>query len=182
MRATRWSIRQLSTWTTGLVLTSLVLATAPAPAMADAKGFDDPVGDSTFVDISHVRVVHRDSVIVHVRSAVPLRAGQLFAFWIDAGHGRRPDYYVAFNPNTDVGLDLVRVRSFEDRRSRLVQCPGMRLRADINVADKPVSIRIPRRCLKNPGRVRVAVQFKDESMGTVDWAVARRTFGPWVKR
>jgi hypothetical protein len=77
---------------------------------------------------------------------------------------------------------LVRVRSFADRRSGFVQCPGLRLRADINFADKPVSIRIPRRCLKNPGSVRVAVQFKDESMGTVDWAVDRRTFGPSVKR
>ena len=57
----------------------------------------------------------------------------------------------------------------------------MRLRADIFTA-KPVSIRIPRRCLTNPGRVRVAVQFKDESMSTVDWAVDHRTFAPWVKR
>jgi hypothetical protein len=176
MLATRWSIRQLSVLTLGLVV-----ALAPAPALADTKVFDDPVGDSTFVDISRVRVVHRDSVIVRVRSAVPLRAGQLFAFWIDAGDGRRPDYYVDFNPNTGFDEVLRRVSFFGDRRSRFVQCPGLLLRADITV-DKPVSIRIPRRCLKNPGSVRVAVQFKDESMGTVDWAVDRRTFGPWVKR
>ena len=166
---------------TGHVHFGLVLAMAPAPAMADTKVFDDPVGDSTFVDISRVRVVHRDSVIVRVRSAVPLTAGQLFAFWIDAGHGPRPDYYVDFRPNTGFDEVLRRVRFFGDRRSRFVQCPGLRLRADINT-DKPVSIRIPRRCLKNPGSVRVAVQFKDESMSTVDWAVDRRTFGPWVKR
>ena len=174
--ATRWSIRHLSTWTLGLVL-----AMPLAPAMADTKVFDDPVGDSTFVDISRVRVVHRDSVIVRVRSAVPLTAGQVFAFWIDAGHGRRPDYYVDVRANTGFDEVLRRVRYFGDPRSLFVQCPGMRLRADINT-DKPVSIRIPRRCLKNPGSVRVAVQFKDESMGTVDWAVDRRTFGPWVKR
>lgn len=141
MLATRWSIRHLSTWTLGLVL-----AMAPAPAMADTKVFDDPVGDSIFVDISRVRVVHRDSVIVRVRSAVPLTAGQVFAFWIDAGHGRRPDYYVDFQANTGFDEVLRRVRFFGDRRSRFVQCPGMRLRADIHT-DKPVSIRIPRRCL-----------------------------------
>jgi hypothetical protein len=163
-------------WTLGLVL-----AMAPAPAMADTKVFDDPVGDSTFVDISQVRVVHRDSVTVRVRSTVPLTTGQLYAFWIDAGHGRRPDYHVSFRANTGFDEVLGLVRSFGDRRSRFVQCPGMRARADI-FSDKPVSIRIPRRCLKNPGRVRVAVQFKDESMDTVDWAVDRRTFGPWVKR
>jgi hypothetical protein len=176
MLAMRWSIRHLSTWTLGLVV-----AMAPAPAMADTKVFDDPVGDSTFVDISRVRVVHRDSVIVRVRSAVPLTTDQVFAFWIDAGHGPRPDYYVDFRANTGFDEVLRRVRFFGDRRSRFVQCPGLRLRADI-LTDKPVSIRIPRRCMKNPGSVRVAVQFKDESKNTVDWAVDHRTFGPWVKR
>ena len=127
MLATRWSIRQLATLTVGLVL-----ATAPAPAMADTKVFDDPVGDSTFVDISRVRVVHRDSVIVRVRSAVPLTAGQLYALWIDAGHGRRPDYYVDFRANAGFDEVLRRVRFFGDRRSLFVQCPGMRPRADIN--------------------------------------------------
>jgi hypothetical protein len=175
MLATRRSIRHLSTWTLGLVL-----AISPA-ATADTEVFDDPVGDSTFVDISRVRLLHRDSVTVRVRSAVPLAAGQVYAFWIDAGHGRGPDYYVDFRANAGFDEVLRRVRFFGDRRSRFVQCPGLRLRADI-LDDKPVSIRIPRRCLKNPGRVRVAVQFKDESMDTVDWAADRRTFGPWVKR
>ena len=176
MLATRWSIRGLSMWTLGLVL-----AAAPAPAVADTKVFDDPVGDSTSVDISRVRVVHRDSVTVRVRSAVPLAAGQLYVFWIDAGHGRGPDYRVAFRANAGFEAVLGVVRSVGVRPSRFVRCPGMRLRADI-FADRPVSMRIPRRCLKNPGRVRVAVQFKDESTGAVDWAPARRTFGPWVKR
>jgi hypothetical protein len=176
MLATRWSIRPLSVCTLGLLL-----AVANAPASADTKVFDDPVGDSTFVDISRVRVVHRDSVIVRVHSAVPLATAQIYAFWIDAGHGRRPDYYVDFRANAGFDDVLRRVRSFGDRRPRFVQCPGMRARADI-FADKPVSIRIPRRCLGNPGSVRVAVQFKDESMSTVDWAADRRTFGPWVKR
>lgn len=176
MLATRWSIRGLSMWTVGLIL-----AMAPAPAMADTEVFDDLVGDSTFVDISRVRVVHRDSVIVRVRSAVPLTAGQLYAFWIDAGHGPQPDYYVSFRANTEFDEVLRIVRSFGSRRSQSVRCRGLRLRADI-FTDKPVSIRVPRRCLKNPGRVRVAVQFKDESADTVDWAADRRTFGPWVKR
>ena len=175
MLAARWSLGRLAT-TVGLVLAAFA-----APATADTKVFDDPVGDSTFVDISRVRVAHRDSVVVRVRSAVPLSAGQLYGFWIDAGHGPRPDYYVDFRANAGFDDVLRRVRYFGDRRSLFVPCPGMRARADI-FADKPVSIRIPRRCLQNPGRVRVAVQFIGESTGTVDWAVDRRTFGPWVKR
>ncbi len=149
--------------------------------MSDTKVYDDPVGDSSAVDITRVRVAHRDSVVVvRVRSGVPLATGQLYAFWIDAGHGPQPDYYVAFRANTGFDEVLRLVRSFRDRRT-YVPCRGIRLRADI-FTDKPVSIRIPRRCLKNPRRVRIAVQFKDENTGTVDWAADRRTFGPWVKR
>ena len=176
MVAARWSIRRLVSLTVGVLV-----AAAAAPVAADTEAFDDPVGDSSFVDISRVRVIHRDSMIVRVRSAAPLTAGQVYGFWIDAGHGRRPDYYVDFRANAGFDDELRRVRYFGDRRSLFVQCPGMRARADI-FADSPVSIRIPRHCLKNPGRVRVAVQFKDESMGTVDWAADHRTFGPWVKR
>lgn len=176
MLATRWSIRGLAMGTLGLIL-----AISPAPAIADTEVFDDPIGDSTFVDISQVRVVHRDSVTVRVRSDLPLAAGQLYAFWIDVGHGRGPDHYVAFRANADFDGVLRLVRSFGARRSRSVECPRMRARADI-FTDKPVSIRIPRRCMKDPRRVRVAVQFKDESSDTVDWAPGRRTFGPWVKR
>lgn len=175
MVATRWSIRRLLMLTAGLVL-----ALAPVPAVADTEVFDDPVGDSTSVDISRVRVVHRDAVVVRVRSDVPLSAGQLYAFWIDAGDGPQPDYYVDFRANSGYDEVLRLVRSFTDRRSN-VECRGLRLRADI-FSNKPVSIRIPRRCLGDPVRVRVAVQFKDESAGEVDWAADRRTFGPWVER
>lgn len=149
--------------------------------MADTAVFEDAVGDSTVVDISQVRVAHRDSVTVRVRSEAALAAGQLYVFWIDAGRGPRPDYRVAFRANSDFDGRLRVVTSFSDRRPRYVECPGMRARADI-FADRPVSLRIPRRCLENPRAVRVAVEFKDEITGTVDWAVDRRTFGPRVER
>jgi hypothetical protein len=160
---------------------ALILATAPGPAVADTKVLNDAVGDSTFVDISQVRVVHRDAVTVRVRSVVPLSTGQVYAFWIDTGRGRRPNYHVSFQANSDFDDALGLVRSFSDRPSRFVRCPAMRARADM-FADKPVSIRIPRRCLENPQRVRVAVRFTGNSTDSVDWAADRRTFGPWVKR
>jgi hypothetical protein len=176
MRAQKWSIRGLAAWMLGLAL-----MTPLGSAMADTTVFADPVGDSTTVDISRVRVAHRDSVTVRVRSAVALAAGQVYVFWIDAGRGGRPDYRVAFRANSDFDGRLRLVRSFTDRRRRYTECPGMRARADI-FADQPVSLRIPRRCLENPEAVRVAVQFRDEITGTVDWAADRRTFGPRVER
>ena len=122
MVATRWSIRGLSMGTVGVLL-----ALTCGPAMADSKVFDDPVGDSTSVDISQVRVVHRDSVTVRVRSVVPLAPGQVYAFWIDAGHGLRPNYHVSFRANAGFDDVLGLVRSFGDRPSRFVDCPGLRV-------------------------------------------------------
>lgn len=167
-------------WTVGVVLATAT-ASVPAMAMADTRAFDDAVGDSTLVDISRVTVAHRDSLSVRVRSAVPLAAGQRYSFWIDAGRRPGANYHVAFRANSDFDDVLGLVRSFSDRPSRFVPCPGLRAHADM-FDSRPVSLRIPSRCLKSPRSVRVAVRFKDESAGTVDWAPGRRTFGPWVKR
>jgi hypothetical protein len=153
----------------------------PGPAHADSASFDDPVGDSTSVDITRVRVVHENAVKVSVRSAVPLAAGQVYAFWIDTGRGPRPTYAVRFRANSDFGDRLAVVGSFGERPARFVACPGMRAHADM-FDGKPVSLRIPRRCVGDPRRMRVAVKFTDETTGSVDWAPERRTFGPWVGR
>lgn len=167
----------------GAMLVSLGFATTTAlAAVADSTAYDDPVGDSAFVDISKVRVAHSNAVQVKVKSAVPLEVGQIYGFWIDVGRGGpRPDYYVAFAANADFRDPLIKVRSFRDRRGRSVRCSGFRARADV-FSQKPVSVRIPRRCLGDPGRVRVAVEFDDPGHGTEDWSSDRRAFGPWVKR
>jgi hypothetical protein len=160
---------------------SMVLAMPVGTAAADSTAYDDPVGDSTSVDISRVRVVHRDAVTVRVRSAVKLAAGQLYTFWIDAGRGPRSTFHVSFSPNTDSGQRLGLVRAFGQKPSRFVECPGLAGRGDI-FSDAPVSLRIPRRCLGDPKRVRVAVRFDDKAKSATDWAVEARTFGPWVAR
>jgi hypothetical protein len=152
----------------------------PATATADSATFDDMVGDSTSVDIALVRVVHANAVKVSVRSTVPLDAGQVYAFWIDTGTGPRPTFHVSFRANSDFGSGLAVVESFGQRSSRTVKCPGMRAHADM-FDDKPVSVRVPRACLGDPKRVRVAVKFLDEDSGSVDWAPATRTFTSWVE-
>lgn len=173
MVATRWGARALVVCATGVAL-----AVPSAPARADTVAVDDPVGDSTSVDISRVRVVHRDALRVSVRSAVPLAAGQVYSFWIRTG-APRSTYRVSFRANAGFDDSLGVVRSFGQRPSRFVTCVGLRARADI-FGDRPVSLRVPRRCLGDPRRVRVAVRFEDEPTGSVDWAPERRTFGPWV--
>ena len=159
----------------------VILALPSSPAHADLGVFDDPVGDSAQVDISRVRVVHQEAVKVSVRSAVPLAVAQVYSFWIDSGRGTRPTFRVSFRANAGFDDSLGVVRSFGQRPSRFVRCPGMRARADI-FEDAPVSLRIPRRCLDDPRRVRVAVRFEDETTGDVDWAPERRSFTPWVQR
>ena len=158
----------------------LVLVVAGS-AHADTAAFEDPVGDSTSVDISQVRVGHLNAAKVSVRSAVPLAAGQVYSFWIDTGRGPRPTFHVSFRANSDFSDSLAVVRSFGRRPTRLVRCPGMRAHADM-FDEAPVSLRIPRRCIGEPKRIRVAVRFEDETSGSVDWAPGRRTFTPWVAR
>jgi hypothetical protein len=175
MDATGWTGRAAALLTAGLVLVGA------GTAHADTAAFEGPVGDSTSVDISQVRVVHRNAVKVSVRSAVPLAAGQVYAFWIDTGRGPRPTFHVSFRANSDFSDSLAVVRSFGRRPTRLVRCPGMRAHADM-FDEAPVSLRIPRRCIGDPKRVRVAVRFEDETTGSVDWAPERRTFTPWVAR
>ncbi|HSF36188.1 MAG TPA: hypothetical protein VLA70_08740 [Nocardioides sp.] len=174
MDATRWIARALS----GCVVVAVLAV--PGPAHAETGVFDDPVGDSTSVDISRVRVVHRNAVKVSVRSAVPLATAQVYTFWVRTG-GPRSTYRVSFRANAGFDDSLGVVRSFGQRPSRFVECRGMRARADI-FEDAPVSLRIPRRCLGDPRRVRVAVRFEDETTGSIDWAPERRTFTPWVAR
>jgi hypothetical protein len=159
----------------------MAAAITVVPASADSTAYDDPVGDSTSVDISRVRVVHRDAVTVRVRSAVALAAGQVYTFWISTGRGPRSTYHVSFRANSGFEDRLGLVRPFDRTPSRFVPCRGWQARADI-FSDAPVSVRIPRRCLGDPTRVRVAVRFDDEVTGDVDWSPERRTFGPWVKR
>ena len=53
-----------------LVAGAVVAALLPGAARADTGSFDDPVGDATSVDITHVRVAHRNAVKVSVRSSV----------------------------------------------------------------------------------------------------------------
>ena len=175
MDATRWGARALAACAVGA---TLVVA---GSAHAGTGTFEDPVGDSTSVDISQVRVVHENAVKVSVRSAVPLAAGQVYAFWVDTGRGARPTFQVSFRANSDFIESLGVVRSFGRRPTRVVRCPGMRAHADM-FDEAPVSLRIPRRCIGDPRRVRVAVRFLDETTGSVDWAPERRTFTPWVVR
>jgi hypothetical protein len=175
MDTTKWTARALSASVVGAMLA------VPGAAHAEVRGFDDPVGDSTSVDISRVRVVHRNAVKVSVRSAVPLGTGQVYTFWVRTGDGQRSTYRMAFRANSGFDDALGVVRSFGQRPSRFVPCPGMRARADI-FDDAPVSLRIPRPCLGDPTRVRVAVKFEDETTGSVDWAPERRTFTSWVAR
>jgi hypothetical protein len=172
--------RRTTARTLSACVVGAVLALAGA-AHAGTGVVDDPVGDSTSVDISRVRVVHENAVKVSVRSAVPLAVAQVYSFWVDTGRGTRPTYRVSFRANSGFDDALGVVRYFGQRPSRFVRCRGMRARADI-FADAPVSLRIPRRCLGDPSRVRVAVRFEDETTGAVDWAPERRSFTSWVQR
>ena len=49
-----------------------------------------------------------------------------------------------------------------------------------SAGDDSIQMPIPRRCLGNPGSVRVAVETRQGVGGVHDWSPAWRSFGPWV--
>lgn len=166
-----------------IAVTLLASLTALPPAHADTRRFTDPAGDSGLpADVTTVRVNHTaDLVEVAVR---PGRVGfeDYFTFWLDTRPNNvGPEYRVGVRPNSD-DLGLSRVGAFGEQ-GRPVTCDDLRATAD-HYAPSQVSISVPRSCLGDPGKVRVAVRasYSDGDARVIDWAPARRTFFGWVAR
>jgi hypothetical protein len=162
------------------VLASLALL---QPASADTRRFSDPNGDTGLpADITTVRVTNGSE-----RVKVKARPGRVefedfFTYWLDTRpKNPGPEYRVDVVPNSDA-FGLTRVDAFGEQGTP-VPCDGLRATAD-NSNPEWISISVPRSCLENPGKVRVAVKarYTDGDTSVVDWAPAKRKFFGWVAR
>lgn len=148
----------------------------------NTRTFYDKAGDTGVrADITKVRVTNGENIKVAVRPG-RLKIGDYFRFWLDTRpKNAGPEYLVEVYPNSD-GFGLARVDAFGDK-PRPVRCDGLRATADIYAPDW-VSISVPRSCLRDPGKVRVAVRGSYQYSGgrIVDWAPAKRQFFAWVAR
>lgn len=158
------------------------LITLP-PASADIRRFTDRAGDTGLpADITTVRVDNgAELVTVRVRPG-RVEFDDQFTFWLDTRpRNPGPEYRVGVQPNSDA-FGMTRVDTFADQGTP-VRCDELRATAD-HFSPGWVSISVPRSCLRNPGKVRVAVRarYTDGATSVVDWAPARRTFFGWVAR
>lgn len=154
----------------------LATTTGLAPAQADTRTFRDQGAHLTTVEVIH-------GAQVEVKASVgPYRIGSYFTFWLDTrASNAGPEYKMEVYPNSD-GLAVLRVGNFSDK-GRAVRCPGFRATADV-FGPEVVTITVPRSCIGNPSRVRVAVRAYYDVPGpnVIDWGPGLRQFFGWVHR
>lgn len=163
---------------------SLLASLAMVPAAhADTRTFADRAGDTgARADITTVRVsngAHRVKVAIRPGRVA---GGDSFRFWLDTRpKNAGPEYKVEVVANSD-NFGLLRVGAF-GQQGTPVSCAGLRATADQYAPDW-VSISVPRSCLGNPGKVRVAVRghYRYPGPDVVDWAPAKQKFFGWVAR
>ena len=161
-----------------VVLASLL---ALPTASADTRRFRDAAGDTGLpADLTTVRVSNGTETVDISARPGRVEFGDIFVFWLDTRpRNAGPEYKVVVVPNSDA-FGLVRVGAF-GKRGRPVPCDGLRATAD-HGAPEWVSASVPRSCLRDPGKVRVAVKarYTDGDTSVVDWAPAKRRFFGWV--
>jgi hypothetical protein len=164
-------------------LATAALLTPMTAAEAADRSFSDPAGDSgRATDISRVDVSYsKKRLRVTARYPGSDLQGSNVRYWLDTDKDRRPDVFVHIIPNSD-GLFLMEVNGFNKPFSGdPIPCRGFRAWADIfDSRGKRTWVKIPSRCLGDPGKVRVAVQTKRGKAS--DWVRDVKTFLPGVKR
>ena len=162
------------------VMASLTLL---QPASADTRRFSDPNGDTGLpADLTTVKVTNGSELVKVKARPGRVEFEDFFTYWLDTRpKNAGPEYRVDVVPNSDA-FGITRVDAF-GQQGTPVPCAGLRARAD-NSAPEWISISVPRSCLDNPGKVRVAIKarYTDEDTSVVDWAPAKRKFSGWVAR
>jgi hypothetical protein len=146
-------------------------------AQADVATFPDPGGH-----ITGVRISHGPKTVGVTAYDAEMTLGTHYQFWLDTNpHDPGPEYRVNVIPNAG-GSPLRKVANFHSPGTK-VKCNGLRATADVFGEDY-AKIVVPRSCIGNPSKVRVAVRgyYGDEHPAVVDWAPGKERFTPWVHR
>jgi hypothetical protein len=162
---------------------SLLLLPA-APASADGWSGTDPARDHVPAtgddfrgrgDIVRVDVEHRARRVL-VDTVFRTAPYDELVVRFDTRSARRGPEYGLYKTHLGVSLwRLHRDGSFGER----LRCSAMAVRRD---GRHVWAASVARRCLGEPGRVRVQVHSSDESgYNASDWAPGRRTLTPWLR-
>ncbi len=172
-----------------LTTASLALTLA-GPATADSIGTRDANDSPHGSDLRVVEVKNRDKALVVVTHHDGLRR--------DPATGSAGSVYIDTNP-ADRGPELVFVGAyFQGSDYQLVRTEGFGAKnwgrrvsgfyeMNVDYAQEKVRMRMSRKSIGRPGKVRVAVRVSGTrtdgtSKGLVDWLGEPRSFTPWVAK
>ena len=167
--------KPVSTIATSVVLIGL----AAAPAAANMRHFDDPVGDTkAYNDIKWVQVhnggARGKQLVVRIKLG-EIRPGDSMRIFVDT-RAKDPGPEWRMRGWADSEWRLERVEKW-DSPGTVVSCQGRASMTD----NKTVSFwRTQRSCLGVGDKVRAAVRVQEGSSPQHDWAAAHRTFLGWV--
>ncbi len=172
-----------------LTTATLALGTA-APAGADSIGVRDPQDTFHGSDLRSVHVENSGSRIVVTTTHTNLRrdpaTGSGGAVYLDTDRSDKgPEFVFVGGYFRGTDYQLLHTEGF-GHRTWGAPVEGSH-RMTVDYADEQVRMRMSRRALGHPGRVRVAVRVAGtradgSSDGLVDWLGEPRSFTQWVAR
>lgn len=160
------------------------------PAAAASIGMTDPHDTLHGSDLRAVQVKNNDKAVVVITNHTNLRrdwrTGSAGAVYIDTDRSDRGPEYVfvgGFYEGTD--YRLLETEGFGHKKWGAA-AEGF-YRMSIDYAKEQVRVRMSRKALDNPGKVRVAVRVSGtrtdgSSAGLVDWLREPHSFTPWVAK
>lgn len=180
---------QLRRLTIGAAVALVSSAVLAGPAAADTAAFDDARGDMLGhgADIWRVRAVNDDHVRVRVKHddlVRSWRSGSSIAVYLDTDRQRRGPEFV-LQGATYEGADYALLRA-DGWKPASGQTAPMRCGygMTLDYVRDTATVEIDRACLRNPGRIRVAVKTGGDldNHTVVDWLGGLRHWTPWVAR
>ena len=169
----------------GVAGMTVVLLCGSTAAVADTTLIKDPDEPSPTANTSAVRVSHYASPTGRAgRVKIVIRAGNVeygdrFSVWIDTPGASNPRYYARVYPEAGYGAVLA-VDGWSTTGDPACQRWEARL---VTGENQKATFGIPRTCLGEPGRVRVATLavYERDGRAVRDWVKGTKQFGPWVR-
>lgn len=153
------------------------LAATSITAGADTRSWKDPKPNLTKVTVKH----SGDTIKITTRTGA-VRPGTYLTIYLDTDpDDPGPEYRTDLIPASEL-MPLMRVEKF-GQHGTATSCDGLRGRADV-YGPTTMSLTVPRSCVGNPAKVRVAVRgyFDVKGPNVIDWLQGKKTFTGWVRR
>ena len=182
-------MRKIIASTAALSAAALTFGLA-GPATADLYGIDDPKDSNHGSDLRAVQLRNGDRNVIVTTYHANLRrnpaSGSSGAVYVDTDRGNKGPEFVfvgGYFEGTDYAL--VHTEGFSPKKWGAHVDGSYRM--TIDYAKETVRMRMSRKALGKPGKVRIAVRVSGTrsdgtSNGLVDWLGEPRSFTPWIKK